>query len=78
MALDPALLSTVRVGELPPALFSLTDNLAHEVGTTLSRGTVQEFINLIIPLVSALQFQVIEMDVTNQYIIDNFDNRIRN
>jgi hypothetical protein len=30
MALDPAI-STLRVGELSPALFSLTDNLAHEV-----------------------------------------------
>ena len=73
MALDPALLSTVRVGELPPASFSLTDNLAHEVGTDLTRGTVQELINVIIPLVSALQFQVIEMDVTAQYLSDNFD-----
>tara|TARA_R110000782_G_scaffold52087_2_gene111891 strand:+ start:415 stop:951 length:537 start_codon:yes stop_codon:yes gene_type:complete len=74
MALDPALLSTLRVGELPPALFSLTDNLAHEVGTDLKKGTVQELVNLIAPLVSALQFQVIELDVTPSYIIANFDN----
>ncbi|CAH56672.1 hypothetical protein PHG11b_45 [Flavobacterium phage 11b] len=74
MALDPALLSTLRVGELPPALFSLTDNLAHEVGTDLKKGTVQELINLIAPLVSALQFQVIELDVPISYITANFDN----
>jgi hypothetical protein len=37
MALDPAALSTLRVGELSPALFSLTDNLAHEVGTFKKR-----------------------------------------
>jgi hypothetical protein len=74
MALDPALLSTLRVGELPPALFSLTDNLAHEVGTDLKKGTVQELINLVAPLVSALQFQVIELDVPTSYITANFDN----
>jgi hypothetical protein len=74
MALDPALLSTLRVGELPPALFSLTDNLVHEVGTDLKKGTVQELINLVAPLVSALQFQVIELDVPISYITANFDN----
>ena len=73
MALDPALLSSVRVGELAPEVFSLTDNIAHEVGTELKRGTVQQLVDLVAPLVSALQFQVIELDVNNQYIIDNFD-----
>ena len=67
-------MSNVRVGELPSALFNLTDNLAHEIGTDLKRGTVQELINLIAPLVSALQFQVISLDVTTAYINSNFDN----
>ena len=66
-------MSNVRVGELPSALFNLTDNLPHEIGTDLKRGTVQELINLIAPLVSALQFQVIELDVTIAYINSNFD-----
>ena len=65
-------MSNVRVGELPSALFNLSDNLAHEIGTDLKRGTVQELINLIAPLLSALQFQVIELDVTIAYINSNF------
>ena len=73
MALDPALLSSTRVGLLAPAAFSLTDNLAHEVGTELKRGTVQELISLVAPLVTALQFQVIELDVNAAYITANFD-----
>ena len=73
MALDPALLSTVRVGELPPEVFSLTDNIAHEVGTDLKRGTVQQLVDIIVPLVSALQFQVIELDVDASYLAANFD-----
>ena len=66
-------MANVRVGELASAAFSLTDNLAHEVGTDLKRGTVQEFVNFVAPLVSALQFQVIELDVTVAYIAANFD-----
>ena len=66
-------MSNVRVGELPSSSFNLTDNLAHEIGTDLKRGTVQELINLIAPLVSALQFQVIYLDVTTAYINSNFD-----
>tara|TARA_R110000822_G_scaffold76214_4_gene183177 strand:+ start:4534 stop:5094 length:561 start_codon:yes stop_codon:yes gene_type:complete len=73
MALDPALLSSTRIGQLAPADFSLTDNLAHEVGTELKRGTVQQLVALVAPLVTALQFQVIELDVTASYIADNFD-----
>ena len=73
MGLDPALLSSTRVGLLAPAAFSLTDNLAHEVGTELKRGTVQELVGLLAPLVTALQFQVIELDVNAAYISDNFD-----
>lgn len=39
--------STVRVGELPPSDFNLTDNLPHEVGTDLNRGTVQQLADII-------------------------------
>jgi hypothetical protein len=73
MALDPALLSTLRVGELPPEIFSLTDKIPHEVGTDLKRGTIQDLVTFLLQYTATLQFQVIELDVTNQYIIDNFD-----
>ena len=47
MALDPTLLSSVRLGQLPTAAINLTDNFAHEVGTDLTRGTIQELADLV-------------------------------
>jgi len=45
--IDPNAVTTVRVGELPPADFILTDNVPHEIGTELYRGTVQQLADLI-------------------------------
>ena len=71
--IDPNLITTTRVGELPIAPLSGTSKIPHEVGTDLKQATIQELIDLITPLVNAIQFQVIELDVNQQYIIDNFD-----
>ena len=71
--INPDLITTVRVGELPPEPFSLTDLIPHEVGTDLKSGTIQQLLDLLRPLVGKLQYEVIEMDVTTQYITDNFD-----
>lgn len=40
--IDPNIITTVRVGELPPSDFNLTDNIPHEIGTELYKGTVQQ------------------------------------
>lgn len=40
--IDPNEITTIRVGELPSEPFSLTDNIPHEVGTGLKRGTLEE------------------------------------
>lgn len=45
--IDPNIITTVRVGELPPAGFNLTDNLPHEIGEELKRGTVQQLADVI-------------------------------
>ncbi len=45
--INPALITTVRVGQLPPADFNLSDNLPHEIGTDLKRGTVQKLADVI-------------------------------
>ena len=73
MAIDPNLITTVRVGELAPAAFGLTDNIAHEVGTDLKRGTIQELITFIAPLVSAMQFEIKTFHVNSAFITANFD-----
>lgn len=45
--IDPNAIDTIRVGELPPSGFNLTDNLPHEVGTDLNKGTVQQLADTI-------------------------------
>lgn len=40
--IDPLVISTIRVGELPSAPFNLSDNIPHEVGVELKRGTIEE------------------------------------
>lgn len=45
--IDPNAITTVRVGELPPEDFNLTDNLPHEIGEELKRGTVQQLADVI-------------------------------
>jgi hypothetical protein len=71
--IDPSLITTIRVGELPPAPPTLDSKISHEVGTDLNFMTVQQLLDLLRPLVGKLQYEVIEMDVTTQYITDNFD-----
>lgn len=73
MAINPNDITTIRVGELTPAPFSLTDNIPHEVGTDLTRGTIQELIDFITPFVNAIQYQVITLHVNSAYIAANFD-----
>ena len=45
--IDPNNITTIRVGQLAAAPFNLTDNLPHEVGTELKRGTLQELADFI-------------------------------
>lgn len=45
--IDPNLITTVRVGQLPPADFSASDLIPHEAGTDLFQGTVQQLSNFI-------------------------------
>jgi len=60
--IDPNSVSTLRVGQLPPSDFSLTDKIPHEVGTDLKQGTVQQlsdFIALQIETSSGVAFRAI-------------------
>jgi len=45
--IDPNTINTVRVGQLVEEIWSGTDNLPHEVGTDLRRGTVASLANYI-------------------------------
>lgn len=75
MAIDPNLITTVSVGELPAAPPLLTSLLAHETVSDklLKQITIQQLVDLIAPLVSAIQYQIITLHVDSTYIEDNFD-----
>ena len=45
--INPDLITTVRVGELPPSDFNLTDKIPHEIGADLFQGTVQQLADVI-------------------------------
>lgn len=45
--IDPNEITTARVGELTPSPFELSDNIPHETGETLLRGTVQQLADTI-------------------------------
>lgn len=62
--IDPTAVSTVRVGELSPEPFSLTDNVPHEVGTELKRGTIEDlatFISAFIGSTDGVGFRAISV-----------------
>lgn len=45
--IDPNVVTTVRVGELPPATVNLTDKIPHEIDTELFSGTVKQLADTI-------------------------------
>ena len=47
MAIDPNLVSTARVGELPIGVVNLSDKIPHETGTELYQATVQDLADAI-------------------------------
>lgn len=71
--IDPNLVTTKSVGELPPLPLTVDSVIPHELTGDLYKGTIQQLVQLIRPLVGKLQFEIVELDVNTQYIIDNFD-----
>lgn len=62
MAIDPNIINTVRVGELPSAPFSATDLIPHEVGAQLKKGTLEDmatFISTLIASSDAIGFRAV-------------------
>lgn len=74
MAINPNDVTTVQVKDLPPNPFSLTDNIPHEVGDILSRGTIGDFVNFITAQSKAFKYEIKYIRAPDtQYINDNFD-----
>lgn len=74
MAINPALINTVQVKDLPPNPISLTDNFPHEVGDVLSRATIQELIDFVRSNSVSFPYEIKYVRAPDiEYITDNFD-----
>ena len=47
MAINPELITTIRVDQLPDETLSLTNLFPHTVGTDLKSATIQELVDLV-------------------------------
>jgi len=73
MAINPAEITTIRVGELPVGSITLTSKLAIENGTDLEQVTGQDVVDFINVNSNAFQFEVRDLWVNQAYIDTNFD-----
>lgn len=65
MPINPDEISTVRVGQLPPEGWNLTDLLPHEISSQLKQGTVQGLANLISTYIGAVSSLALNSTVVN-------------
>ena len=73
MAINPAEITTIRVGELPTDAISITSKIAIENGTDLYKITGQDLLDWANINIGTRQFQIIDLWVNQTYIDDNFD-----
>jgi hypothetical protein len=73
MAINPAVITTIRVGELPTGTIELTSKIAVENGTDLQQITGQELVDFVNINANAFQFEIKDLWVSQGYIDDNFD-----
>lgn len=73
MPINPAEISTIRVGELEVGTISATSKIAIENGTELFQITGQDLIDFINTNSNAFQGEVRDLFVTQAYIDSNFD-----
>jgi len=72
MAINPAEITTIRVGELPVGTISTTSKLPVENGTDLEQITGTQLVNFINTNSNAFQFEVRDLWVNQDYIDTNF------
>lgn len=74
MAIDPALITTKQVSELPPNPLALENLFPHQVGDILSQATIQQLVDYVRSqsLSQPYEIKYIRVPAT-EYITDNFD-----
>jgi hypothetical protein len=73
MPINPAEISTIRVGELPIGTITVDSKFAVENGTDLEQVTGQDVVDFININSNAFQFEVRDLWVNQTYIDTNFD-----
>ena len=73
MAINPAEITTIRVGELPVGSITLESKLPIENGTDLEQITGQDLVDFVNTNSNAFQFEVRDLIVNQTYIDTNFD-----
>lgn len=73
MSINPAEITTIRVGELPVGAITVDSKLPVENDTDLEQITGQDLIDFVNLNVGVRQFQIIDLWVDQAYIDDNFD-----
>lgn len=73
MAINPADISTIRVGQLVPKTPTLTDLIPFENDTDLYNCTIQDLIDLLNLNVGAFQYEIKTLYVDQTYIDNNLD-----
>jgi hypothetical protein len=71
--INPNDVTTISVGELPSVPITIDSLIAHELSGDLNKSTINQLLQLLRPLVGKLQYEIVELDVNTQYILDNFD-----
>jgi hypothetical protein len=72
MAIDPALITTVRADQLPVSALTSESIIMHAIGTTLYRAEVSEIEGLL-NIVSYRPYEVKWLNVTDFYVDENFE-----
>lgn len=73
MPINPADITTIRVGELPIGDIELTSKIPVENGTQLEQVTGQKIVDFINTNSNAFQFEIRDLFVNQTYIDDNFN-----
>lgn len=77
MAIDPSLITTVQVSELPPNPITLEGLFAHQEGDVLSKSTIQQLVDFVRSQSSSYAYETkiltLPQASSNAYINANFD-----
>jgi len=71
--IDPNLVTTVSVGELPLEPITTESKIPHELSGILNHSTIAQFIELLAPLVGKMAYEAVTLIVDDEYITNNFD-----